>query len=159
MVPPAATRLNFVCRGDDEWGAILSREHSVRLVVLRERLALGIHLQPIAQPQPGLAVDLDLVVVQVRQSAFKRLQVLVGAFHRSQAGLDLFQARFFAQPVGDVARVAKRARQVALQDVRVQVLILAAADGLNKVGEVVFVFATVKLLDLLAALVERAPPV
>ena len=49
----------------------------------------------------------------------------------------------------------KRARQVALQNVRVQVLVFAAADGLDEVGEVVLVFAAVELFDLLAALVER----
>ena len=54
---------------------------------------------------------------------------------------DLADRRLGAEPVADVGQVAQGGRQVALVDVAVQVLVLAAADGLDEVVEVVLVAA------------------
>ena len=43
---------------------------------------------------------------------------------------------------------------MAFQDVGVEVLVLAAADGLDEVGEVIGVLAAAELRDLAAVLVE-----
>ena len=49
---------------------------------------------------------------------------------------DFIRGLGFAEPIRDIARVAQRAGEVALQNVGVQVGGLAAAHGINEVGEV-----------------------
>ena len=50
--------------------------------------------------------------------------------------------------------MGQRARQVAVFDVEVQVLVIAAADGLDEVGEMGLVLAAAPLAQFVAVVVE-----
>ena len=59
-----------------------------------------------------------------------------------------------AQPIGDVADVAKRGRLMGFEDVRVQLGHFAAAHGVQEIGEVTFGPA-LKGTDQLAVQIEQ----
>ena len=85
-----------------------------------------------ADPVFGL-VQRHLVLLQVLVHPLERL----GRFLVVAERLRPCRTAALAEAVADVAQVAQRARQVAFQDVAVQVFELAAADGLDEVAEVV----------------------
>src|SRR5207237_4825346 len=59
-----------------------------------------------------------------------------------------------AQRVTDVAQVAQSARQVAFENVRVELGAIAAADRLHEVAEVIFA-AALELVDNIAVVIQR----
>src|ERR1035441_8962826 len=118
--------------GHHERLPVFAREHLIGLGVVYEALSLRVHLQDRAQRGRRL-LEINIVGRQVLFHATEALGQVLVALH----GLANFFGRLgLAAPVGDVARVAQRAGQVALQDVGVQVAWLAAAHRVNEVGEV-----------------------
>src|SRR5207245_2526867 len=61
-----------------------------------------------------------------------------------------------AEAVADVAEVAQGAREMTFEDIGVQLLHLAAADGLEEIAEVIA--AAAEFLDHLTVRVERHGP-
>ena len=131
-------------RRDHKGLPVIARQQLVRLPVADEPLGLWVHLQHRAQRGRRL-LQVHVVGGQVLFHAAQRLGQVLVALDR----LANFVGRLgLAQPIGDVAGVAQRAGEVAFQDVGVQVARLAAAHGVNEVGEVAG--AARELLDLRA---------
>src|SRR5205085_11968991 len=61
---------------------------------------------------------------------------------------NLVLAGLFAQAVGNIGSVTKRAGEVAFQNVSVQICMLSAADGLDEVGKMIL--TALEHFDLLA---------
>src|SRR5438132_686874 len=116
--------------GHHEALAVFAGQESVRFPVVDERLGLGIDGQPAADAVRCL-VQGHLVLLQVLFHAGERL---VGFLVVAERPGILAERLYLAQAVTDVAEVAQGARQVALENVGVQLLGLAAADGLDAVA-------------------------
>ena len=122
-------------RRHDERLAVLARQQLVGGVVVEEAFGLRVHLQGDARAWPGsLSRSTSLACRCSSHSAegLGAVRVVRGGPH----GFRRDRVRC-AEAVGDVAGVAEGAREVAFEDVGVQVCEFPAADGLDEVGVVV----------------------
>ena len=120
---------------DDEWLPSSALQQRVCRVVVDELLSLRIKFQEFAESQlilPGI----DAIRLQMsRESVEGILRFLVTL----ELLANNFRRHLFADAVGDVARVAKSAGDVAVDDLPVEVRDLAAAHGFQEIRVMILV--------------------
>ena len=130
QIPTCALRAYPI--GHHERLAVGAGQEPVRFGVVDERLGRRVDVELAAEPVIQ-AVERDAVVLEV---FFHAGEGLVGFLVVAEGLGRLVERDLVAQPVRDIGQVAERGRVVAFEDVGVEVLDLAAADGGDEVGEV-----------------------
>ena len=124
--------------------AVFTGQHGVGFLVALESLLRRVEIQ-LAADATFDRVEVDLVVLEV---LFHALETLARVLVLGERSWFLAERLLVAEAIADVAQVAQRAGQMALQNVGVEILDFAAADGLDEIAEVIV--AAGELLDDLA---------
>src|SRR5579875_751103 len=124
--------------------AIFAGQQGVGLFVIDKNLLGRLHSQLAADAALDCA-EVDLVVLEV---LFHALEGFASVLVLGEGLRRLAERLFVTEAIADVAQMAQGAGEMAFENVGVEVLDLAAADGLDEVA--IMVFAAVEFLDDLA---------
>src|SRR6516165_4492927 len=123
--------------GHLEAPAVFARQHRVGFLVAKESLLGRVKIQ-LAADAAFDRVEVDLVVFEV---LLHTLETIAGILVLGERFWFLAERLLVAEAIADVAQMAQGAGQMALQNVGVEILDLAAADSLDEIAEVVLAAA------------------